>query len=686
MPGRPESGRNVNSKSEIFPAMHPEQPSTPAPERRLARLLRFYLGAVVFILPFKFGGFVTNGEQAHFPLDVWEWLFFTCLPSYLAPVLCGIGLLASVLIHPRPRRDCGLLAPLVWSLPLLAGAVGLLRTTERDYAWQWYGHFAGVAAMAWAAWWCRAADRKIVPVLLNCLTAAALIVALHGWRQHFGGLAAMQENMEAFSVEQGVQVQEVMKQKMAQTRSYGTFVDPNVYAAHLLLCFPLALLALRSWARRFTPQRLSLVLFVGGGIVLFGGALFWSGSRGAAIGLAAGLGLAAWHWPRLRQWRWHGLLPVLAVLLALTAFAVLARQQSRDGLKSASARIEYYRAAVHLIRQFPISGAGLGEFFPWYMRLKPLLAEETRDPHNLLLSMTSQCGLMGMLAALAIVGLPFYLAWRPLPNRRHLALRAAACAGAGAWGVHALFQFNELIPATVCLVPVIGMMALVNLSPEEETASSADDEAAAAPLAPVWLRVVLVLGGCLACLPIGRVPGERILQVVSSSRDLHPEKAIAMLREASRRLPRSPVPPRMLAEFGMALRHLDIAVEGAEEMTRRTPHRAAAHLRLARLRILRGEWELAETALEQAALWYPGDGDVYMLRALARVSRTEPSFQKRLQWWDMTSAARSVAKELGDKVAVSIVSPDSILLRDLFNAVPLTYPDGRAILFVKEGE
>ena len=279
---------------------------------------------------------------------------------------------------------------------------------------------------------------------------------------------------------------------------------------------------------------------------------------------------------------------------------------------------------------------------------------------------------------------------RPLSDRRHLALRTAACAGAGAWGVHALFQFNELIPATACLVPVVGLMALCNPSPEEPLTNSADDAASdavvAGSLVPVWLRVVLVLGGCLACLPIGRVPGERLLQIVSSKRDLHPEEAVAMLREASRRLPRSPAPPRMLAEIGLALRQLDVAVEGAEEMTRRTPHRAAAHLRLARLRILRGEWELAETALDQATLWYPGDGDVYMLRALASVSRTEPSFQQRLQWWDMTLAARGVAKEYGDKVAVSIVSPDSILLRDLFNTVPLTYPDGRAILFVKEGE
>ncbi len=681
-----------------FPAMHSEQPSNQVREGLSARLLRFYLGAVVFILPFKFGGFVSNGEQAHFPLDVWEWLLFTCLPSYLVPVLCGIGLVAAVLIHPRPRLDRGLLSPLVWSLPLIAGAVGLLRTTERDYAWQWYGHFAGVAAMAWTVWWCRAGDRKILVVLLNCLAVAALFVALHGWRQHFGGLAAMQANMAVFSVEQGVPVQEIMKQKMAQTRSYGTFVDPNVYAAHLLLCFPLTLLALRSWARRCSPRPLSLAIFVGGGLVLFGGALFWSGSRGAAIGLAAGLGLAVWHWPRLRGWRWHWLLPALAALLAVAAFTALARQRSRDGLKSASARLEYYRVATRLASRFPVTGAGLGEFFPWYMRLKPLSAEETRDPHNLLLSMASQCGLAGMLAALAIIGLPFYLTWRPLPDRRHLALRAAACAGAGAWGVHALFQFNELIPATACLVPVVGLLALCNPPREELPAGDAGDTAAdrpvvagvgavaAGPRLPVWLRVVLVLGGCLVCLPIGRVPGERLFQIVNSKRDLHPEKAVAMLREASRRLPRSPAPPRMLAEVGMALRQLDIAVEGAEEMTRRTPHRAAAYLRLARLRILRGEWKLAETALEQAALWYPGDGDVYLLRALAAVSRTEPSYRQRLQWWDMTSAARGVAKEHGDKVAVSIVSPDSIPLRDLFNTAPLTHPDGRTILFVKEGE
>lgn len=682
-----------------------QQPTTQVRERLAARMLRFYLGAVVFILPFKFGGFVTNGEQAHFPLDAWEWLLFTCLPSYLAPALCGIGLLAAVLVHPRPRCDRGLVAPLVWCLPLLAGAVGLLRTTELDYAWQWLGHFAGVAAMAWASWWCLASDRKMLAVLLNCLAVAAIIVALHGWRQHFGGLEAIQENMAVFSAEQGVTVQEIMLQKMEQTRSYGTFVDPNVYAAHLLLCFPLTLLVLCSWARRCTPRGLSLAFLVGGGLVLFGGALLWSGSRGAAIGLAAGCGLAVWHWPWLRRWRWHWLLPVVAVLLAVTGLAVLSRHSSRDGLKSASARLEYYRVAARLTRQFPLTGAGLGEFFPWYMRLKPLQAEETRDPHNLLLSMASQCGLAGILAALAIVCLPLLLAVTPLDEKQNLALRTAACAGAGAWGIHALFQFNELIPATACLVPLVGLLGTLRVSLAAPSAGAAGAPADVAPaaaagvaagsgtssacggrVAPAWLRAGLAGLGCLACLPLGRVPGERLLQIVHARRDLQPEQAVAMLREASGRLPRSPAPPRLQIEVGLALRQLDVALEGAVEMARRVPHRAAAHQRLARLRILRGEWDLAAQALDLAAHWYPGNGDVYLLRALNAVSRSDRSYLERLRWWEMTYAARGVAKDDGEAVVVSIVSPETTLLRDLFATVPLTYEDGRPIRFVLEGE
>lgn len=662
-----ESQSNDTSSSSVAPA-------------RGALFLRIYLGVLVFILPFKFGGFVGNGEQAYFPVDIWQWLFFTCLPCYLVPPLCGLGLLAALLIHRRlPRFDFRTFVPLVWCLPLLAGIPGLLMSTEQDYARQWYGHFAGVAAFSIAVWWSCASDSKLRVTLCNCLAVAALLVAVHGWRQHFGGLAAMQENMEVFSQEQGFAMQEMMRQKMAQTRVYGTFVDPNVYAAHLLLCFPLTLLMLANWAKKFHPPRLTRNLFLGGGAILFAGALFWSGSRGAVIGLAFGAGLAVWHWPWLRRQWWHWLLPVVVVALMLAGLTLLAKYRSRDGLKSASARMEYYQAAVKLWQKHPLTGAGLGEFFPWYIRLKPLGAEETRDPHNFFLSLSSQCGLLGALAALAIICLPLWLTLRPLPTRDAFAWRLAACAGAGAWGIHSLFQFNELIPATVCLVPLVCLFA-IGTSPVSKV-SRVDRPNA-------WLVGGIFFGlaifAVLACWPARRISGERLLQYVDNRRNPRIELDYAMLREAGRLLPNSPVPPRMMMEIGQAAAKWDMALEGATEMVRRTPHRSAAHLRQARLLIRSGDWEKAAQALQLAELWYPGKGDVYVLQTLLTIARKTTSLEQRWHWSDLEANTKSTIQEKEGKLVMTLDGPGANELWRILSQEKMTYGDGQIIQLYRE--
>jgi len=543
--------------------------------------LRFFLCTLVLLLPIKFGSLVASGEQANYPLNIWEWLFFVCYPSFLAPILCGLALLWALCTRPPPTRSADAILPVIWLLPIAAGLIGMIRCSEWDYALQWSWHFLGVASLVTAIWWSRASDAKLMPALGNTIASAGILCAIHGWRQHFGGLEAARLYAQEHATEQGIDLHGVLAAKMEQTRIYGSFIDPNVFASYMLITAPVAVIALLRWAGHFEPRRLSRALFTGAGIILFSCALYWSGSRGAAIGAIVGLAVITWLLPALRRWRWA---MVLAGAAALALFlAMLFFTDHGRGAASASTRVEYYRVALQMFKQFPLTGAGLGEFFPWYMRLKPIGMEETRDPHNFLLSMLSQCGVAGGVAALACIGLPFALAlgwlrqhWAKTPRPQSI----AAIGAAAAWGTHALFQFNDLVPASLYSAALLGLLVLPQQQATCDNSATNNPLSNDPPAPPDRRRWHGALRGAAAAIaavtifgPVMRISGEKQLQRAHNDIANDPRQAAKRFRDAADKLSHAPAPVRYLMDLGLQYGMPDIALFGAEELVRRVPHR-----------------------------------------------------------------------------------------------------------------
>lgn len=647
-------------------------------------LVRWYLCLLIFLLPLKFGTFIGGGEQPDFPLGIWEWAIFTCWPAFLPGAAAGVALLLACCLRPVPRLSARFAIPLLAAVPLLAGLAGLNHTTEWEYAFNWLRHFWGAVCLALAVYWAQDSDERLLPALLNTIAFSTLLCCLKGWQQHFGGLAANRQMMLENASKTGQELTAQIQAKLSQTRAYGYFVDPNIYAAHLLLTCPLLLLALHNWSQRFEPRRWSRVVFLCGGVVLFLGALLWSGSRGALLGFGAGLAVFIWLCPLRLRWR-LGLLSGGAILaLALVLAVTLATD--RD-LLSASVRLQYYRTSVQIFSRYPVTGAGLGEFFPWHMRLKPPLAEEARDPHSMFFALLGQCGIPGLLVAILRLGFPLALVlgfWR---QQQHRDRRYVLAAGSGwcAWLLHSQFQFNDTIPGTVFLASFVGLW-LFAPAPERPPAVATGRRTAV-----LW-RGSGILAGLLAVLVLLRVPAEHDLQLVAAQKVSSLSGALACLRSVEERLPHSPTPCRLRSEIALANGDLAEAAASCRLLVQRTPHRSSSHCRLAKVQLLSGDWDAAAVSLEQARQWYPYNPRLFPLLAYSRLVPT-PQFAGLPLWQRLRCRQVLLESQVSleqDASGLKVLLQDSALppnrvpeaLPELLSALNLTAPDGSALRFV----
>lgn len=590
--------------------------------RHLATLIVACWMLLVFLLSFRWCYAAVSVEQANYPLSLLEWVFITLWPQSTLSLLTGVLLVSTVALWPKlPSRfnPATVVIPLLALSPLLFGLTGWVNTTEIAYATHWYWHFFNAAAIAGGIWWCSQHDQRLLPGMLHVIAIATAINALMGWHQYFGGIEAEFKMQLENARELGQQLPEQFVAKMQQKRVYGAFADPNIYAGHLLLTAPALLYSLWQLGGRCAQPRVCRWLFIPLAIILLGGAILMSGSRGAVVGIIAAIGviLAVVMLPKM-GWKTTAAIALLAVLLGVGAVLGLSRVTGRK-LETLDVRMEYYATSWKIIQRFPIVGAGLGEFFPWHMRLKSSDADEARDPHSLLFAMLTQCGIAGGIDALLRLGLPFLLALGVLRKYQHQSLlrRVSFLAGWCAWNTHALVQFNDMVMASAAFAAFIGLFAF--------------DDAPKAPATPgkiltkaPWLPAgVLAIAGVIALVGATNIPREKYLQELENSAHsntaaaaLPDSRLYTALEKAWQDYPAHLMPPRLAMDVALNNGQDQFALKAAQAMVARTPHRASSWCRLARCQMLLGHVEQAATSLENAKLWYPNSPDTLYLSAL----------------------------------------------------------------------
>lgn len=196
--------------------------------------------------------------------------------------------------------------------------------------------------------------------------------------------------------------------------------SPTFLASHMLMAIPVLLFVAGREYMKPMERKFLLV-----GAVLSFLALIFSGTRG---GWLAFLGTAAVYAVCDRTYRRKAILVFSSLILALClAAACSASFQSRlvtmtdPSYQSNSERLLMWQSAAEIIRDYPVTGIGMDEFaFAYNTKyISPLAKERAKSPeqywtghghpHNNLLKMFSEGGILGFSAFLILHG---YFLWR----------------------------------------------------------------------------------------------------------------------------------------------------------------------------------------------------------------------------------------------------------------------------------
>ncbi len=179
-----------------------------------------------------------------------------------------------------------------------------------------------------------------------------------------------------------------------------------------------------SWLRAGALLALLLVL----------GTLLLTQSRGAGLGLAAGL--LAWAIWRDRRWLAILILVIVALIvivatnrLQVASNALLALDSGLGNVSgSAEGRFELWQRGMYMVQDFAFTGIGLGTVDRVVPLLYPLFsfAPDTNitHVHNQLLEVAVDMGLPALVAYIALLAAFFVAAWRAAKTSADPALRA----------------------------------------------------------------------------------------------------------------------------------------------------------------------------------------------------------------------------------------------------------------------
>jgi len=572
----------------------------------LERLTSGGIAVLLLVAPIKFASVVNSAGVSLYPTS-FELLIIGTWPPFVLPIITSL-LLALALLRTWQRQDGAAVPLLLFGPPALLIAVaglGMFWTTELDGARQFVLHLASCLQLALAAWLQVQAHSRWRKQFFVCMLLGATMSCLLGWAQVKGGLAMNSAQIKEMAKIYNWQLPDLMVIRMNSRRVYSTFTVPNSFAAHLLLLYPLIIALAVVIGRRGMPPIACVVLLVVTISTFWLVPFYHAGSRGAMLGAVGGIGLSALFggWTirkRIKRLRlWVGLLLVLGFAMGIAGHRV----SKGRGMRSAEARLDYFAAAGRMFAQQPLTGVGTGEFYPWYMRLKPAGAEETRMPHNLFLLYLAETGVAGGLAALIFLLWPLVLAeaWRRgRLETNHPELAAGVLIGLLAWCCHSLFDFNIRTPATVMLVFLLPAL----LFKPKAVANSA---------APRWIWAVATLSCLIAICAIQRIPAERAYAAVAGSGfsfgAVQAPPPYAQVRANVLRNERVfgtwPYPWERLARLAIQNRDLDTAVLAFERAIECAPHRGGFHSGLANIYLATGDLAAAKRENALALTWYP---------------------------------------------------------------------------------
>lgn len=242
-------------------------------------------------------------------------------------------------------------------------------------------------------------------VLLASAAAFAFQCTLQRFDEYAETIADYEKHKDEFRAAFGDAHAQLYERRLYAREATGFFSLSNVAGGYLLLsAWIAAAIAASRWAGCRDRFRRAAGLFAAILAMLLFGCIFCTGSRGPVVaGLLAAVLAMLWGLLGCRRWpRWIRWLLGWGVALAGGTAVVLAASRASP-FSSMGFRWAYWQNTSHLLREYFWTGVGGGNFGRFYLQYKPITSpEEVSDPHNFVVAVAAQWGIIGLAGLLAM--------------------------------------------------------------------------------------------------------------------------------------------------------------------------------------------------------------------------------------------------------------------------------------------
>lgn len=283
-----------------------------------------------------------------------------------------------------------------------------------------------------------------IDLFVVALLIAGGLLALYGIHQYLAGFKMLVE----YARERQILID-------TPNRVFAIFISPNHLACFLIMLIPVSFTLLvdaEPGLRRIFLLVVSVVMIT---------CLFFTYSRGGwlcfflvAVVMAFGIS---------KEQRYRAFLSLLiVVVLVIPTSLVIARLAGgyspetafygglapEAGAESALGRFYLWRGTLGLIRDFPITGSGIGSFASIYPRYQygGIYSKHAHDVYLEVFAETGILGISALLTAFFLLARREFLLWRRLKENRSRGLALAFLLGTSGFLVHSIIDFHWQVP------------------------------------------------------------------------------------------------------------------------------------------------------------------------------------------------------------------------------------------------
>ena len=420
----------------------------------------FFYSLIIFIIIIKFGAPVGLSEISFFPMNLPEWIIFSWSPLLFTSVssLLLLFTLFYILLKKEKPGSYKFQIPGLWILFTLFSLLGFKHASCLDIPYMYCFYFAGITAISISIYYLK---KLYTPELLNkyllgAVFWATLFIVLYGLYQYLYGFK--ETRAYVFSMNTNVTGSGNFYTRLMQNYIFSTFSLTNTLAGFLILTIPISVW----YSFKYTRTKILKYFFPFLVFVFSFTVLFLTGSRSAVLSFSITIPIVFITTPSSIKSK------IAAIIFSFSTIITGIFYLSTKGAASASllVRLDYYIVALKLFIKNIFTGSGWGNFFYYYGFMKTYPSPEaSHTPHNFILTVASQSGIIPATLIIIIFILPIIILYKKLYRNKFNIIKDInfyLLIGLFSLLLHMLLDVDFQVPAIITTAVIFSILAITD--------------------------------------------------------------------------------------------------------------------------------------------------------------------------------------------------------------------------------